>query len=81
MWMTWKCACVDIPLGGGKGGVICDPHSMSLNEQEQLCRGYVRQIVKNLGPNIDVPAPDVMTNGQHMLWMMDEYETIIQSIC
>ncbi len=77
MWMTWKCACVDIPLGGGKGGVICDPHSMSLNEQEQLCRGYVRQIVKNLGPNIDVPAPDVMTNGQHMLWMMDEYETIV----
>ncbi len=77
MWMTWKCACVDIPLGGGKGGVICDPHSMSLAEQEQLCRGYVRQIVKNLGPNIDVPAPDVMTNGQHMLWMMDEYEAIV----
>lgn len=76
MWMTWKCAVVDIPLGGGKGGVICDPHNMSMSEQERLCRGYIRQIVKNLGPNIDVPAPDVMTNGQHMLWMMDEYEAI-----
>lgn len=76
MWMTWKCAVVDIPLGGGKGGVICDPHNLSLGEQERLCRGYVRQISKNIGPLADVPAPDVMTNGQHMLWMMDEYETI-----
>ena len=75
MWMTWKCAVVDIPLGGGKGGVICDPHTMSMGEQERLCRGYIRQLYKNMGPNIDVPAPDVMTNGQHMLWMMDEYET------
>ncbi len=77
MWMTWKCAVVDIPLGGGKGGVICDPHDLSTGEQERLCRGYVRQMVKNLGPYVDVPAPDVMTNGQHMLWMMDEYETIV----
>lgn len=76
MWMTWKCAVVDIPLGGGKGGVICDPHSLSLGEQERLCRGYVRQLAKNIGPLSDVPAPDVMTNGQHMLWMMDEYEAI-----
>ncbi|MDD2393744.1 MAG: Glu/Leu/Phe/Val dehydrogenase [Eubacteriales bacterium] len=76
LWMTWKCAVVDIPLGGGKGGVICDPHNLSASEQERLCRGFVRQIVKNLGPNVDVPAPDVMTNGQHMLWMMDEYEAI-----
>lgn len=76
MWMTWKCAVVDIPLGGGKGGIICDPHNLSQNEQERLCRGYVRQIAKNVGPVSDVPAPDVMTNGQHMLWMMDEYETI-----
>lgn len=76
MWMTWKCAVVDIPLGGGKGGVICDPHKLSLSEQEKLCRGYVRQLAKNIGPLSDVPAPDVMTNGQHMLWMMDEYETI-----
>lgn len=76
MWMTWKCAVVDIPLGGGKGGVICDPHHLSQSEQERLCRGYIRQIYNQLGPNQDVPAPDVMTNGQHMLWMLDEYETI-----
>lgn len=76
MWMTWKCAVVDIPLGGGKGGVICDPHNLSLGEQERLCRGYVRQLSKNIGPISDVPAPDVMTNGQHMLWMMDEYEAL-----
>lgn len=76
MWMTWKCAVVDIPLGGGKGGVICDPHNLSKGEQERLCRGYVRQIASLMGPVQDVPAPDVMTNGQHMLWMLDEYEAI-----
>ena len=76
MWMTWKCSVVDIPLGGGKGGVICDPHNLSLREQEQICRGWVRQLAKNVGPVNDVPAPDVMTNAQHMLWMLDEYETI-----
>jgi glutamate dehydrogenase (NAD(P)+) len=76
MWMTWKCAVVDIPLGGGKGGVVCDPHNLSLPEQERLCRGWVRQIARNVGPLSDVPAPDVMTNGQHMLWMLDEYEAI-----
>ncbi len=76
MWMTWKCAVVDIPLGGGKGGVICDPREMSLGEQERLCRGYVRELSKNVGPVIDVAAPDVMTNSQHMLWMLDEFETI-----
>ncbi|NLL72309.1 MAG: Glu/Leu/Phe/Val dehydrogenase [Clostridiales bacterium] len=77
MWMTWKCAVVDIPLGGGKGGIICDPRTMSKGEQERLCRGYVRQLARNIGPNVDVPAPDVMTTGQHMLWMMDEYEAIV----
>ena len=77
MWMTWKCAVVDIPLGGSKGGVICDPHNLSLLEQERLCRGWVRQIVKNVGPLVDVPAPDVMTTSQHMLWMLDEYEAIV----
>jgi glutamate dehydrogenase (NAD(P)+) len=77
MWMTWKTAVVDIPLGGGKGGVICDPHNLSATEQEQLCRGWVRQVVKNIGPHHDIPAPDVMTNAQHMLWMLDEYETIL----
>jgi glutamate dehydrogenase (NAD(P)+) len=76
MWMTWKCSVVDIPLGGGKGGVICDPHHLSQSEQEQICRGWIRQIARNVGPISDVPAPDVMTNGQHMLWMLDEYETI-----
>ncbi|HOC80171.1 MAG TPA: Glu/Leu/Phe/Val dehydrogenase [Caldisericia bacterium] len=75
-WMTWKCSVVDIPLGGGKGGVICDPHNLSMREQEQICRGWVRQVAINIGPLQDVPAPDVMTNGQHMLWMMDEYEKI-----
>lgn len=75
-WMTWKCAVVDIPLGGGKGGVICDPHNLSLREQELICRGWVRQIARNVGPLQDVPAPDVMTNAQHMLWIMDEYEKI-----
>ncbi|MBL1215324.1 MAG: Glu/Leu/Phe/Val dehydrogenase [Ignavibacteriae bacterium] len=76
MWMTWKCAVVNIPLGGGKGGVICDPHNLSMNEQQQICRGYVRQMAKNVGPINDVPAPDVMTSAQHMLWMLDEYEVI-----
>ncbi|MEW6652622.1 MAG: Glu/Leu/Phe/Val dehydrogenase [Bacteroidota bacterium] len=76
MWMTWKCAVVNIPLGGGKGGVICDPHHLSMKEQEQICRGYARQLAKNIGPLIDVPAPDVMTNAQHMLWMLDEFEAI-----
>ncbi len=76
MWMTWKCSVVDIPLGGSKGGVICDPHHLSLREQEQICRGWVRQVANDVGPLRDVPAPDVMTNAQHMLWMLDEYETI-----
>jgi len=76
MWMTWKCAVVDIPLGGGKGGVVCDPHNLSQREQEAICRGWVRQLAKNVGPIADVPAPDVMTSPQHMLWMLDEFEHI-----
>ena len=76
MWMTWKCAVVDIPLGGGKGGVVCDPHNLSLREQERICRGWVRQLFQDIGPLRDVPAPDVMTSAQHMLWMLDEYETL-----
>jgi glutamate dehydrogenase len=76
MWMTWKCAVVDIPLGGGKGGVVCDPHHLTQREQEQICRGWVRQLARNVGPFADVPAPDVMTSGQHMLWMLDEFEQI-----
>jgi glutamate dehydrogenase len=76
MWMTWKCAVADIPLGGSKGGVICDPHNLSQRELEQICRGWVRQVARNVGPNMDVPAPDVMTNPQNMIWMLDEFETI-----
>lgn len=76
MWMTWKCAVVDIPLGGSKGGVICDPHNLSMREQEQICRGWVRALAKDVGPVRDVPAPDIMTNAQHMLWMLDEFEAI-----
>jgi len=76
MWMTWKCAVVDIPLGGAKGGVVCDPHNLSAREQEQICRGWVRQVARDVGPVADVPAPDVMTNAQHMLWMLDEFEKI-----
>jgi glutamate dehydrogenase (NAD(P)+) len=74
--MTWKCAVVDLPLGGAKGGVICDPHNLSDREQEQICRGWVRQMARNVGPHTDVPAPDVMTSAQHMLWMLDEFEGI-----
>jgi glutamate dehydrogenase len=76
MWMTWKCAVVDIPLGGAKGGVVCDPHNLSAREQEHICRGWVRQIARDVGPLNDVPAPDVMTSPQHMLWMLDEFEIV-----
>lgn len=76
MWMTWKCAVVDIPLGGAKGGVVCDPHNLSAREQEQICRGWVRQVARDVGPLTDVPAPDVMTDAQHMVWMLDEFEKI-----
>ncbi len=76
MWMTWKCAVADIPLGGGKGGVICDPHNLSEREQEGICRGWIRQLARDIGPVRDIPAPDVMTNSQHMLWMLDEFEAI-----
>jgi glutamate dehydrogenase (NAD(P)+) len=77
MWMTWKCAVVNLPLGGAKGGVVCDPHHLSDREQEQICRGWVRQMARNVGPSTDVPAPDVMTSSQHMLWMLDEFEGIM----
>jgi glutamate dehydrogenase (NAD(P)+) len=75
-WMTWKTAVVDLPLGGGKGGVKCDPKSMSDLELERLSRKYVSTISPFLGVDIDIPAPDVYTNPQTMAWMMDEYETI-----
>jgi glutamate dehydrogenase len=76
MAMTWKTAIVDLPLGGAKGAVFCDPHELTEREQERLCRGFVRQMFRGLGPTIDVPAPDVMTSAKHMAWMLDEYEVI-----
>lgn len=72
-WMTWKCAVVDIPLGGGKGGIICDPRKMSQGEIERLSRAYIRQVGRIIGLEKDVPAPDVYTNPQIMAWMMDEF--------
>ena len=72
-WMTWKTSVVDIPLGGGKGGIICNPKEMSLGELERLSRAYIRQVGKIIGEEIDVPAPDVYTTPQIMAWMMDEY--------
>ncbi|MGQ9457419.1 MAG: Glu/Leu/Phe/Val family dehydrogenase [Anaerolineae bacterium] len=76
-WMTWKTAVVDIPLGGGKGGVVCNPKEMSQGELERLSRAYIRQVARILGPDLDVPAPDVYTTPQIMAWMMDEYSTIV----
>jgi glutamate dehydrogenase len=76
MGMTWKCAVVDLPLGGSMGGVVCDLHDLSSHEQERICRGWVRQIARNVGPELDVSYPDLMTSPQHMLWMLDEYEAI-----
>ena len=75
-WMTWKTAVVDIPLGGAKGGVTCNPKEMSETEKEKLARAYIRQVGRILGVTKDVPAPDVYTTPQIMAWMMDEYETI-----
>jgi len=76
-WMTWKTSVVDIPLGGGKGGIICNPKVLSEPEKERLARGYIRAIARSLGVTKDVPAPDVYTTPQIMAWMMDEYETIM----
>ena len=76
-WMTWKCAVADIPLGGGKGGVIVDPSTLSVHEKERLCRGWVDVMWKNIGPRNDVPAPDVGTTPQMMGWMMDEYSKLV----
>ncbi len=76
-WMTWKTAVADIPLGGGKGGVIVDPATLSDGEKQRLCREWVDAIWKNLGPRNDVPAPDVGTTPQMMGWMMDEYSKLV----
>jgi glutamate dehydrogenase len=76
IWMTLKCGIVNLPYGGGKGGIICDPREMSFRELEALSRGYVRAISQIVGPTKDIPAPDVFTNSQIMAWMMDEYSRI-----
>jgi len=75
-WMTWKCAVVDIPYGGAKGGIICNPKELSKGELERLSRAYIRAIWQFIGPEKDIPAPDVYTNPQIMAWMMDEYSRI-----
>jgi glutamate dehydrogenase (NAD(P)+) len=75
-WMTWKTSVIDIPLGGGKGGVVCSPKEMSETEKERLARAYIRALARDLGVTRDVPAPDVYTTPQIMSWMMDEYEVI-----
>jgi glutamate dehydrogenase (NAD(P)+) len=72
-WMTWKCAVVNIPFGGAKGGIICDPHSMSKGELERMTRRYTSEIIEFIGPEKDVPAPDVNTDAQTMAWIMDTY--------
>jgi glutamate dehydrogenase len=76
IWMSIKCGIFDLPYGGGKGGIICDPRQMSLREQEALARGYVRAVSQIVGPSKDIPAPDVYTNAQVMAWMLDEYSHI-----
>ncbi len=76
-WMTWKCAVADIPLGGGKGGIIVDPATLSTAEKERLTRGWVQNMWRNIGPRQDVPAPDVGTTPQMMGWMMDEYSKLV----
>jgi glutamate dehydrogenase (NAD(P)+) len=76
-WMTWKCAVADIPLGGGKGGVVIDPATLTITEKERLCRGYIQQIWREIGPRLDIPAPDIGTTPQMMCWMMDEYSRLV----
>ena len=73
MWMTWKCAVVSIPFGGAKGGVLCDPHKLSRSELERLSRRYATEISILIGPDSDIPAPDMNTNPQIMAWMMDTF--------
>jgi glutamate dehydrogenase (NAD(P)+) len=80
-WMTWKCALADIPFGGGKGGVICDPKHMSAGELQRLSRAYIDAVYRVLGPDLDIPAPDVYTDPQIMGWMMDEYSKLTGHYC
>jgi glutamate dehydrogenase (NAD(P)+) len=76
MWTTWKTAVINLPLGGSMGGVVCDPHRLSMAEIERICRGWIRRVARTIGPQRDVPAPDMMTSAKHMTWMLDEYEAL-----
>ena len=75
-WMTWKCALLDIPFGGAKGGVVCDPKQLSQNELRRITRRFIADLGDNIGPQIDIPAPDVYTNSQTMSWIYDTYQTM-----
>jgi len=77
MWMSWKCALAGLPYGGAKGGVACDPHSMSEGEVERLVRRYTQELISFIGPETDIPAPDIGTNEKHMGWMMDTYSIAV----
>ena len=76
MWMTWKCAIANIPYGGGKGGIICNPKELSENELERITRRYAYSIADIIGPLTDIPAPDVYTGGKEMAWIMDTYSAL-----
>ncbi|MHC5066229.1 MAG: Glu/Leu/Phe/Val family dehydrogenase [Planctomycetota bacterium] len=80
-WMTWKCAVVNVPFGGGKGGVVCDPSKMSPGELERVTRRYVANIIDIIGPERDIPAPDMGTDGQVMAWIMDTYAMHVREAC
>src|SRR5271155_4947945 len=80
-WMTWKCAVVNIPFGGAKGGIICDPKKMSQLELERMTRRYTAELIEFIGPEKDVPAPDMGTNEQTMAWMMDTYSMHLRQTC
>lgn len=81
IWMTWKCSVVGIPYGGAKGGIVCNPKEMSVNEIERLTRGYTRAISDYIGPMVDIPAPDVNTSSREMAWIMDEYSKAVGYNC
>ena len=73
MWMTWKCALMGLPFGGAKGGVVCNPKTLSAGELERLTRRYTSEIINDIGPERDIPAPDVGTDGRVMAWIFDTY--------
>ena len=80
MWMTWKCALSNLPFGGGKGGIACDPRAMSLGEQERLTRRFTTEMIPFIGPQIDVMAPDVGTNEKTMAWIVDTYSVHVGTL-